>query len=325
MADNSRSISELESITADEIQTDDLLTLVDISESNPDKMNKKIEISEFESYLKEYTNLFPIDINDKYINTTAFIDTGSVEISSKVANQTVNIADIGLLKFDNYGRVYDYEVNSEQTASTDIFIGAGTAAAFYKDQITGNEDTAQPSSYDFSTSNSTIAGYFNSNSYYYPRMNSYTADPSQKVNYSDRQNNDYDWRHLFDKKYNGFNRTTIDIVLGSVLANDGATCKSGRVYIDINWNTGKVTGTGILPAFFNKNVPFTITGTLTGEANELQGTIDNNGASIIAIPKLQINYDLRQITGLPINTPIYNGNFQNIGVPITVTITSFPD
>ena len=89
-----KKISELDYANADQIEPNDVLTFVDVDETVVENINKNVTFDEFGKYLKEYTNLFPIPFNSQYITPDAYINGEKTPISSKVAGQTVNLADV---------------------------------------------------------------------------------------------------------------------------------------------------------------------------------------------------------------------------------------
>jgi hypothetical protein len=325
MTINGSKISELAEISADQITDDTLLIVADSSEGiNVEDINKKLKFSTLSDYIKT-TSLFPIPFDTQHINPQAFIENAFIDIADKVASQTVNLANVGSFKFDEYGRVYDYIDNNEHTqdSSDEIFMASGTAASWYKIPITSDFNTAQPATI---ANNSIIdggdsAGYFSANSYYYPS----SAVIYQKINYSDRVNNDYDWTHLFNKDYSRFKRTKVEMFLAPDQST-GNIFGAGKITIDINWLTGVVIGNGLLPSYGNYNIPFIMSGTLVGENNTITGVVDNQGLQYVGAPKLIINYETKTITGLPITTPITpqstNGNYQNISVSLSIIINN---
>ncbi len=319
-------ISSFNEITSSEISSDDLIPIVDVSETDVTLLNKRATISEYIKYLKS-TNMFPLTFTSDYINSRAFINGEFVDISPSIAGQTVNIANVEAFKFDEYGRIYDYTENTEQVSSDEIFTATGTAASWYKTAITDNFTTAQPATITGNniSQGAAIAGYFDANSYYYPKMGSYSAQVYQQVNYSDRQSNDYDWSYFFDKEYGRFSRTKIDMFLGPDQRSNNLF-GVGKINIDINWNTGRVIATGILPAYNNFNVPFMMSDTISGGATIISGDVNTVGLLYVGQPKLLINYDDRKITGLPITSPLTpntsSGIYQNIAVSLSIVVNN---
>ena len=68
-----KKISELEAVQSTQLVNNDLLTIVDSSETDITNINKKITIGEFVSFLRD-SSLFPISFNNSFINPAAFFD-----------------------------------------------------------------------------------------------------------------------------------------------------------------------------------------------------------------------------------------------------------
>lgn len=317
----SKKISQLDQALGSQVYEDDLYTFVDVSETDPDLINKAVQADELTLFLKNYSNLFPLDFSEDYINTDAFVDNVQVPIADKVKNQTVNIADIGSLKFDAYGRVYDYTNNTEVAANVTL-IGSGTTGTWYKTAVTGDFTTAQPGTL---TGNSLSdgadnAGYFTSTSYYYPQHDSYTSPYYQYINYNDRQENDYDWTYLFSKTYGRYKKTKIEMTVGATYMRDVAVQGISKIYLEIDWENSTAIGNGILASWNNTNFTFYMNGSLSG-VTTITGVLTDN--DYVAPPKLIIDNDNKKITGLPIPTPIYGGYYQNGCAPVSVIITNY--
>ena len=107
-----KKISELDELAYDKIVNDDLITLVDSSETVISNMNKKVTIAQFNDFLRNKSNVFPISFQESYIDTKAYglvVDGAtnqSRDISNTVSNKTVNLADISTLSFDKLFRWY---------------------------------------------------------------------------------------------------------------------------------------------------------------------------------------------------------------------------
>lgn len=319
-----KKISELNYANADQIDSSDVLTFVDVSETDVENINKKVTFDQFGQYLKEYTNLFPIPFNTQFIKPDAYIDGVETPISSKVAGQTVNLADIGSLKFDQYGRVYDYSRNSEQVSSEEIFMASGTAATWYKTRITENFDQPQPVNFTGQQvgNGDDNAGYFNRYSYWNPAVRGLPYLNAQRINYSDGLTNQYDWTHLFEKTYVNISTTKIEMVQGS----DHYIAASPTTFtIYIYWKENKFLGNGLVCSHNNIN-----NSVIWGDSN-LSGTIThvaqinsvNTSYQNYARPKIIIDWDNKQILGLPLLTWIVKGNYANDSSSISLTITNY--
>ena len=319
----SSKISELSAATSSQIKSDDLLTFVDVSEQDVEKINKSITTENFAGYLRDFTNIFPIPFTSQFITPDAYINGVQTPIASKVGGQTVNLGDVGAFKFDEYGRVYDYTTNSENVASEEILMAAGTAALWYKTKITDNFDTAQPSSLnslnDVGVGDET-AGYFNANSYWNPANGNSTYNTSQKINYSDRQENDYDWTYYFSKTYGRFKKSIIEMEQGG--GQDLGIYGNTSIYIEIDWENAKVVATGILAARSNYNGSFIMNANLTNGVNTIKGDIQNASELQTGIPQLIIDYPNRKILGLPLSSVIRRNKYINSGAQISLKQTN---
>ena len=131
-----KKISELDELTYENIVKDDLITLVDSSETVISNINKKVTIAQFNNFIKNKSSVFPISFQESQIDTKAYglvvdgAENQSRPISNTVSNKTVNLADISTLSFDKYGRVWDY--NNRITSFNSVLIASGTAAGFFK-------------------------------------------------------------------------------------------------------------------------------------------------------------------------------------------------
>lgn len=317
----SSKISELSAARADQVYPDDLLTFVDVSEPNVEFINKKITTGDFAAYLKDYTNLFPIPFNSRYILPAAYINGVETPIASKVAGQTVNLGDVKAFKFDEYGRVYDYSNSSNTQASEEVFMAAGTAASWFKTKITSDFNTAQPSNLTGNGvgTGDNNAGFFNANSYWNPKgIRGATYVNAQKINYSDRQENDYDWAHYFSKTYGRFKKSIIEMVQGNGYSTE--TYANSTIKIEIDWENARVTASGILASLGNYNSSFLMSANLTDGINNIQGTINSN--VYVANPRLIIDYPNKQILGLPLCGIIINGLYRNSAQNISLVQTN---
>lgn len=320
----SSKISELSGANADQVYPDDLLTFVDVSEPNVEYINKKITTENFAAYLKDYTNLFPIPFNSRYILPDAYINGVKTSIASKVAGQTVNLGDVKAFKFDEYGRVYNYDEASSNQSSEEIFLAAGTASSWYKTKVTSDTDKPQPAgglawAASVVGAGDSNSGYFNADSYWSPvDFNKATYPDSQKINYSDRQENDTDWSHYFSKTYGRFKKSIIKMNQGN--GYDTRTQSSSNIYIEIDWVNGKVIGNGVLSGMNNYNVSFLMNSTLTAGINTILGTVNQNG--YVANPRLIIDYPNKQIIGLPLCNLILRNQYRNSSVQISLVQTN---
>ena len=319
----SKKISELNFATADPVYPNDLITFVDVSEQEVEIINKSVTLDEFASYLRNYSNIFPIPFTTQFINPDAYVNGVRTPISSKVAGQTVNLGNVGAFKFDQYGRVYDYSTSSNNESSEEILMAAGTAALWYKTKITDNFNTPQPSNLPADIDvgvGDTNAGYFNANSYWNPANGNSTYETSQKINYSDRQENDYDWTHYFSKTYGRFKKSIIEMEQGG--GEDLGIYGNTSIYIEIDWENAKVVATGILAARSNYNGSFIMNANLTAGVNIITGNLQNASNLQTGIPKLIIDYPNRQILGLPLSSVIRRNKYINSGAQISLKQTN---
>lgn len=318
----SKSISQLPSLIAENIDPNDFLTVVDVSEqANVDK-NKKITVGNFTTYLRDYTNLFPIDFTSDYIKTDAVIivdgDPFNVSISTGVSNQTVEFSDIGFLKFDSYGRVYDILPNTDFAQQENIILGSGTASSLnlsYPDLST--PDQPQPPSVTADQrNNDDIAGYFGPINYYYPPGAQYPA----KINYNIREENDINWNFLFEQNYQKFKRTEISLVYGG----NSESPDTSNCNIFIDWTSRSVSGAGVFSAN-NNAFPFTFLSVSNSSAAgvEIQGKVGPAFTENLSVPKIFLNFDGRFLTGLPLPTVKKSNGYQNVAVPILLTIKNY--
>lgn len=320
----SKKISQLDSATSSQIFPDDLLTIVDVSETDITKINKKTTFEELGTYLKSYSNIFPVPLTPEYILTDASVNGEFLPIDSKVANKTVNVSDIGSLKFDQYGRVYDFVENNKLAFSEQILMGAGSAASYYKTRITSDFDIPQPVNATRPSTTPFLA-YFNQYSYWNAKDYSGTIySNSSKINYSDRTENDFDWTYLFNKKYKNVNHTSMEINY-SILKNENSEQQLSKFNLDIFWNTGKVIGTGIFSDDRNIGYSFVFNGTLNKSGASQQflpsNFMDTNGIGIVR-PALYItsSNDSNTIDGLPI--PCWKDTESRpINQPVNITVT----
>ena len=323
----SKKISQLKNLDSSQIQTDDLLTLVDVSETDVTKINKKTKIGDLTDYLRNKSNLFPIPFTEDYINSDALVEDKLVPISEKVKGKTVNVSDIGALKFDQFGRVYDYTANNQIATSDSVLLGSGTAASFYKTEITSDFDNPQPVSAGRPVSSSLNFGYFNQYSYWNPLDFSTTASGAysvtSKINYSNKLDNDYDWRYLFNTKYDTFTRTSINVNY-SLIRESGKNFEQqlSNLNLEIFWDKNLVIGTGIFSASVNLGYSFIFNETLNGGENQeiLPFNYNNGTSSLILKPALYITSGTnKRIDGLPIPCWTNNKN-EPINQPVQVSI-----
>ena len=327
-----KKITELEELMT--IQNDDYLTMVDSDETVVTNINKKISVESFVTFLRNESILFPVPFAETYLDTRAYGltiggDTDQVRnISNLVSNKTVNLGDISAIKFDAYGRVWDAVVKPDVR---DVFIASGTAASYYKSTIS-DESIAGPTSFDdaINDKNKANGGYFNKDTYYWPQ------DNGTLVNYSDGVVNQMKWAHLFGKTYDTYDRTFIEITYA--YAGEGGrgpqrirdfNPQPGNATIDINWKDGSLKATGSFPSYDrdkSQSINFPAvwsTSSLTGDDTSYSATIQ--GASdLLCVPQILINYNLRQITGLPIPTILDNRDnvITNQSIAVNVVITN---
>jgi hypothetical protein len=263
------------------------------------------------------------------INGTKISELAEISADQITDDTLLIIADASEVNVEDINKKLKFSTLSEYIRTTSLFpIPFDTQhinpQAFIENEFIDIDfDTSQPASIadNSVTVGGDSAGYFNADSYYYPN----SAVVYQKINYSDRVNNDYDWEHLFSKDYSRFKRTKIEMFLAPDQIT-GNIFGSGKITIDINWETGVVVGNGILPAYSNYNIPFIMSGTLVGDSNIITGVVDTQGLQYVGSPKLIINYATKTITGLPITTPITpqstSGNYQNISIALSIIINN---
>ena len=325
-----KKITELEELMT--IQNDDYLTMVDSDETVVTNINKKISVESFVTFLRNESIMFPVPFAETYIDTKAYGLTigGQTDqirnISNLVSNKTVNLGDISAIKFDAYGRVWDAVVKPDVR---DVFIASGTAASYYKSTIS-DEGIAGPTSFDdvINDTNKANGGYFNKDTYYWPN------DYGTLVNYSDGISNQLKWEHLFSKTYNTYDRTFIEITYSYADADTNFNPQPGNATIDINWKDGSLKATGSFPSY-NRQTSQSInfpavwsTSSLTGDDTSYSATIQG-ASSLLCVPQILINYNLRQITGLPIPTILDNHGtapgdnvIANQSIAVNVVITN---
>ena len=325
-----KKITELEELMT--IQNDDYLTMVDSDETVVTNINKKISVESFVTFLRNESIMFPVPFAETYLDTKAYGLTigGQTDqirnISNLVSNKTVNLGDISAIKFDAYGRVWDAVVKPDVR---DVFIASGTAASYYKSTIS-DEGIAGPTSFDdvINDTNKANGGYFNKDTYYWPN------DYGTLVNYSDGISNQLKWEHLFSKTYNTYDRTFIEITYSYADADTNFNPQPGNATIDINWKDGSLKATGSFPSY-NRQTSQSInfpavwsTSSLTGDDTSYSATIQG-ASSLLCVPQILINYNLRQITGLPIPTILDNHGtapgdnvIANQSIAVNVVITN---
>ncbi len=328
-----KKITELEELTT--IKNGDYLTMVDSDETVVTNINKKISVESFVTFLRNESIMFPVPFAATYIDTKAYgltingIPDQSRNISNLVSNKTVNLGDISVIKFDAYGRVWDAVAKPDVR---DVFIASGTAASYYKSTIS-DEGIAGPTSFDndISAENKANGGYFNKDTYYWPN------DYGTLVNYSDGTGNDVKWTNLFftdpdgtiPRTYDTYDRTFIEITYSYADADTRFNPQPGNATIDINWKDGSLKGTGSFPSYDrdkSQSINFPAvwsTSSLTGDNTSYSATIQ--GASdLLCVPQILINYNLRQITGLPIPTILDNQDsvITNQSIAVNVVITN---
>jgi len=322
-----KKISELDELLYDNIVSDDLITLVDSSETVISNINKKVTIEQFNDFLRNKSSVFPISFEESHIDTMAYgliVDgaTGQKRpISNTVSNKTVNLADISSLKFDKYGRVWDI---TTETQVNNVLIASGTAAGFFKGHIP-NTNAPGPGTYNNTNnaSNNLLGGYFNNDTYYYPKDKYATL-----INYSDGTSDNKFWDHLFSVNYLKYDNTTIDINYSYSDNNTDFQPQPGNANIFIDWKNNTIRGTGSFPYYsptvgaINFPVVWQNNTIPTGDnifTGQIQGATNK-----ICIPKILINGSGRQITGLPIFTIIDSASntITNQSIAVNVVITS---
>jgi hypothetical protein len=326
-----KKITELEELMT--VQNDDYLTMVDSDETVVTNINKKISVESFVTFLRNESIMFPVPFAATYLDTKAngLTINGQPDqtrnISNLVSNKTVNLGDISVIKFDAYGRVWDAVVKPDVK---DVFIASGTAASYYKSTIE-DEGIAGPTSFDnvINDTNKANGGYFNKDTYYWPN------DYGTLVNYSDGVSNQNKWTNLFmisetePRTYTTYDRTFIEITYSYADADTNFNPQPGNATIDINWEDGSLKATGSFPSYDrdkSQSINFPAvwsTSSLTGDNTSYSATIQGAG-SLLCVPQILINYNLRQITGLPIPTILDNQDnvITNQSIAVNVVITN---
>jgi len=321
-----KKISELDELLYENIVNDDLITLVDSSETVPSNINKKITIEQFNDFLRNKSSVFPISFQESFIETKAYGltvngATGQERpISNTVSNKTVNLADVSTLKFDQYGRVWDLTTESQVN---NVLVASGTAAGFFKGHI-DSQETAGPGVYDKENtpSNNVLGGYFNKDTYYYP-----TDKYATLINYSDGTSNNKFWDHLFSVNYLSYDTTTVDINYSYSDSDTTYQPQPGNANIIIDWKNSSIRGTGSFP-YYNStvgaiNFPVVWQENAIPTGNNIFTGLIQGATNKICVPKILINGSGRQITGLPIYTIISEANtITNQSIAVNVVITS---
>ena len=322
-----KKISDLDELAYDKIVKDDLITLVDSSETVISNMNKKVTIAQFNDFLRNKSNVFPISFQESYIDTKAYglvVDGAtnqSRDISNTVSNKTVNLADISTLSFDKYGRVWDLTTEAQVE---NVLLASGTAAGFFKGHIT-DQDSAGPGTYDNvnNASNNLLGGYFNKDTYYYP-----TDKYATLIDYSDGTSNNKFWDHLFSFNYLKYDTTTVDINYSYSDSNTDFQPQPGNANIIIDWKNNTIRGTGSFPYYSSTvgaiNFPVVWQNNTIPAGNNIFTGLIQGATNKICIPKILINGSGREITGLPIYTIIDNvaNTITNQSIAVNVVITS---
>jgi len=319
-----KKISELEAVQSTQLVNNDLLTIVDSSETDITNINKKITIGEFVSFLRN-SSLFPISFNNSFINPVAFINGVETPISTKVQGG-LNLSEYSKILIDNYGRIYDAEELVE-AVDINILYASGTCASLIKDRsVTGNSGNPRPNQTKYP--DQTLGGYFNENSYFNPGegANNIDAEPQgnpSTVNYSDIQNNDQYWEHLFSINYQGVKRTTVQLYY---LTQSGF---NGTGFLDIDWANARLNGNLLLPSNNGNNFPFIFENNSIS-AEDLTYTPKGQnfgGSNGLVQPKAILNGSERKIKGLPIPTffenRATNPSVLNSSIAMNVIIKSF--
>ena len=322
-----KKISDLDELAYDKIVNDDLITLVDSSETVISNMNKKVTIAQFNDFLRNKSNVFPISFQESYIDTKAYglvVDGAtnqSRDISNTVSNKTVNLADISTLSFDKYGRVWDLTTEAQVE---NVLLASGTAAGFFKGHIT-DQDSAGPGTYDNvnNASNNLLGGYFNKDTYYYP-----TDKYATLIDYSDGTSNNKFWDHLFSFNYLKYDTKTVDINYSYSDSNTDFQPQPGNANIIIDWKNNTIRGTGSFPYYSSTvgaiNFPVVWQNNTIPAGNNIFTGLIQGATNKICIPKILINGSGREITGLPIYTIIDNvaNTITNQSIAVNVVITS---
>jgi len=319
-----KKITELEELT--QLQNEDYLTIVDSDETVITNINKKISVESFITYLRNQSIIFPIQFSESFIDTKAYgltIDGASDQvrnISNLISNKTVNLGDISVLRFDKYGRVWSAQAAPEVN---NVLIASGTAASYFKGHIDDVGVAGPPGPFPIIATLLDNGGYFDENTYYWPN------DYGTLVNYSDGVSDELKWKHLFDQTYNTSDRTFIEITYSYADADTNFKPQPGNATLDINWKAATLKGTGSFPSY-DRNKSQSINfpavwqdSALTGTNTKHYATIQN-ASSLLCVPQILINYDLRQITGLPIPTILDNQNnkITNQSIAVNVVITN---
>ena len=311
-----KKISQLEFGFAEDIRSDDLITYVDVDETDINIMNKVTSVSDFAQYIKASSNLFPVPFTRAYIQPQAYINGVEKEISSSISGKTINISNIGKLYFDQYGRVYDVDLQApNDITSVDILMGVGSAATYYK----------TPNATGAGGNDVQNTGYFNADSYYTDG----TTYNVQKINYSNNPGNFINWSNLFEKSYVGFKNTSVDIVVGT--SNVSGIWGNSEFHLFIDWEKNTVTGNGIIQLWDSKSYSMIWSSTQQTALNGGQvykaalpttSTSTENDRPVAA--KVIINFASKQILGLP----IWQGYkkdlnlYPNYALPLNVIIKS---
>ena len=321
-----KKISDLDELAYDKIVKDDLITLVDSSETIISNINKKVTIAQFNDFIRNKSSVFPISFEESFIDTKAYgliVDGATNQerpISNTVSNKTVNLADVSTLKFDKYGRVWDLTTESQVN---NVLIASGTAAGFYKSSISDTDSFGPDSTFDYTPSNNLIGGYFNKDTYYWP-----TQQYATLINYSDGTSDNKFWDHLFSVNYLKYDNTTIDISYSYSDNNTDFQPQPGNANIIIDWKNSSIRGTGSFP-YYNStvgaiNFPVVWQENAIPTGNNIFTGQIQGATNKICVPKILINGSGRQITGLPIFTIIDSvaNTITNQSIAVNVVITS---
>lgn len=324
-----KKISELDELLEENIASDDLITLVDSSETVVTNINKKVSIAQFNDFLRNKSSVFPISFEESHIDTKAYgliVDGAanqSRDISTTLSNKTVNLADISSLSFDKYGRVWNITTESQVNS---VLIASGTAAGFYKGHM-DRTDKAGPEDFENANtpSNNLLGGYFNKDTYYWP-----TDKYATLINYSDGTSDEKFWNHLFEGNYLSYDTTTVDINYSYSDSDTTYQPQPGNANFSIDWKNSTIRGTGSFPYYSSTvgaiNFPVVWqNNTIPTGDNIFTGQIQN-ATDNLCVPKILINGSGRQITGLPIYTIIDKSGtdpiITNQSIAVNVVITS---
>ena len=324
-----KKISELNELLYDNIVSDDLITLVDSSETVITNINKKVTIAQFNDFLRNKSSVFPISFQESFIETKAYgltVDGATnqeQDISTTVSNKTVNLSDISTLSFDKYGRVWDITTESQVNS---VLIASGTAAGFFKGHM-DSTDKAGPDTFENvnTPSNNLLGGYFNKDTYYWP-----TEQYATLINYSDGTSDQLFWDHLFSVDYLKYDTTTVDINYSYSDSDTTYQPQPGNANIIIDWKNSTIRGTGSFPYYSSTvgaiNFPVVWqNNTIPAGNNIFTGQIQG-ATNKICVPKILINGSGRKITGLPIYTIIDDSGDENLitnqSIAVNVVITS---